>query len=493
MVFPSNLNLQPMGIRLPEPTRNWELKHTLIQILPKFSAISGEDPQRHLQDFEMAISTVRTEGNMGEFIRLTAFPFTLLENARTWCYSLEDGSVTTWAQLQQKFLERYFPAARILAMRKAITSIKMGNGESLYNYWERYKKLIARCPQHKISTHDLVQNFVGGLRAAERSFINACCGGNITNKAPNEAFKWLGDMAEDSRDDGGETFKQTGQETSKVEGKIDDLCSAVKLLVTNLGSQQKKTVKMCGFCQATSHATDECPTLQTEEANAIMQAQGNGQQRKFDPNAQYYKPGWRNHENFRWAQNNGQQGQQGNPQGQQPYPQQLLQNKGPSLTDMVNNLGTSFSQENEENAKFKQETRNGFQNMQNQMGQLLQAITRLEKKQGELPAQVELPPKAQLNAITLRGGKLLPEKVFMPGTEPIAKDETGINAADEKEPEKEEESKAKKGPVEELSPIKLPKLVIQPPFPYRVVKQTREKELNEMMNIFKKVEINLPF
>ena len=77
MMLLKNMNLRPLGITLPTITDNWELRHSFIQILPKFSDMPGEDPQRHLQDFEMVCGTVRAAGNKAEYIRLVAFPFSL--------------------------------------------------------------------------------------------------------------------------------------------------------------------------------------------------------------------------------------------------------------------------------------------------------------------------------------------------------------------------------------------------------------------------------
>lgn len=69
MVFSDNVNLHPLGITLPVPMDvDWELRHTFLQILSKFSDMPGEDPKRHLQDFEMTCYTIRTQGTMGELL-----------------------------------------------------------------------------------------------------------------------------------------------------------------------------------------------------------------------------------------------------------------------------------------------------------------------------------------------------------------------------------------------------------------------------------------
>ena len=192
------MNLRPMGITLPAVTQNWDIHANFIQILPKFHGMPGEDPQRHLQDFEMVCQTQPSDHGREEYVRLVSFPFTLQDGARDWLYTLPTGAVTTWRQLQQKFLEKYFPASRVQEMRRRIGSLKMGTNESFYDYWGRFQAMLVKCPQHQITEHDLIQYFVGGLRPHERTIVNASCGGSILNKQHVEAFRILTEIAEDN-------------------------------------------------------------------------------------------------------------------------------------------------------------------------------------------------------------------------------------------------------------------------------------------------------
>ncbi|MGZ7362298.1 retrotransposon gag family protein, partial [Streptococcus pyogenes] len=86
-----------------------------------------------------------------EQIKLRAFPFSLGDDAKDWLYYLPSGTVTTWNEMKRMFLERYFPASRAATIRKEICGIRQYNGETLYEYWERFKKLCASCPHHQIS------------------------------------------------------------------------------------------------------------------------------------------------------------------------------------------------------------------------------------------------------------------------------------------------------------------------------------------------------
>lgn len=64
------LNLRPRGITLPAPTASWELKSHVAQMLPKFHDHIGEDPHKHVQNFEMVMTSQRVEGIMEEYICL---------------------------------------------------------------------------------------------------------------------------------------------------------------------------------------------------------------------------------------------------------------------------------------------------------------------------------------------------------------------------------------------------------------------------------------
>ncbi|XP_057772969.1 uncharacterized protein LOC130992349 [Salvia miltiorrhiza] len=64
----------------------------------------------------------------------------------------------------------------------------------------------------------------------------------------------------------------------------------------------------------------------------------------------------------------------------------------------------------QETQKFMMETRGGMQNVNAQLSHLAQAVARLESKQGELPAQVEV---KKVNAVTLRNGTMKVDKAML--------------------------------------------------------------------------------
>ncbi|KAL0319984.1 UNVERIFIED_CONTAM: hypothetical protein Sradi_5259900 [Sesamum radiatum] len=88
--------------------------------------------------------------------------FFLKDKAKDWLYYLPSGSIETWVDMKQQFLQRFFPASRATHLRKEIYGIRQSNGESLYEYWERFKVLVASYPHHQFTESLLIQYFYEG-------------------------------------------------------------------------------------------------------------------------------------------------------------------------------------------------------------------------------------------------------------------------------------------------------------------------------------------
>jgi len=70
--------------------------------------------------------------------------------------------------LKRVFLEKIFPASRITSIRNEICGIRQQYRESLYEYWERFKRLCTSYPYHQINEQLLIQYFYEGLMAIDR-------------------------------------------------------------------------------------------------------------------------------------------------------------------------------------------------------------------------------------------------------------------------------------------------------------------------------------
>ncbi|XP_024035604.1 uncharacterized protein LOC112096411 [Citrus clementina] len=219
---------------------NFELKSGLIHLLPKFHGFAGEDPHKHLKEFHVVCSSMRPQGVTEEQIKLRAFPFSVDGLAKDWLYYLPPGSITTWNGLKKQFLEKYFPASRAANIRKDICGIRQLPGETLYEYWERFKQLCASCPQHQISDQLLIQYFYEGLSLMDRSMIDAASGGVLVNKTPTQARELISNMAANAQQFGSRqdaTLRNVNEATTTSIQNLENQMSQLATTVSRLESQ----------------------------------------------------------------------------------------------------------------------------------------------------------------------------------------------------------------------------------------------------------------
>ncbi|XP_020209334.1 uncharacterized protein LOC109794287 [Cajanus cajan] len=266
-----------------------------------------------------------------DHIYLKAFPFSLEDLAKDWLYYLAPGSITSWDDLKRVFLEKFFPPSRTTTIRKDIYGIRQLMGESLYEYWERFKRLCASCPHHQIFEQLLLQYFYQGLNIMDRSMIDAASGGALGDMTPASARGLIEKMASNSqqfnmRSDAivvrgvRDVVASDSTEHKKLESKIDALTTLVSQLAANKKSAPPPA-KVCGICTSISHPTDVCPSLQDSStspdapqayaANIYNNRPPHQQQHNYDLSSNKYNLGWRSHPNLRWG--NSQQQQQQNP------------------------------------------------------------------------------------------------------------------------------------------------------------------------------------
>ena len=149
--------------------------------------------------------------------------------------------------MKRLFLEKYFPASRVANIRKEICGVRQHNGESLHEYWERFKKLCASCPHHQISEQLLIQYFYKGLLPTDRSMFDATSGGDLVDKTPETVRNLILNMAANSQQFGTRLdppSKHVNEvNISSLEQQIASLTSLVCQMVGNM-----QMVKTCGIC-----------------------------------------------------------------------------------------------------------------------------------------------------------------------------------------------------------------------------------------------------
>ncbi|KAF7807058.1 uncharacterized protein G2W53_039219 [Senna tora] len=187
------------SIRRPSiQANNFEIKPATIQLLQANGQFGGspiEDPNNLILNFLEICDTFKHNGVSDDAIRLRLFPFSLRDKAKVWLQSLPEGSISTWEELAQQFLTKYFPPGKTAKMRNDITSFVILDNESLYEAWERFKELLRKCPHHGLPKWLQVQTFYNGLSSEIRTTIDAAAGGALMSKPVDAAYTLLETMS----------------------------------------------------------------------------------------------------------------------------------------------------------------------------------------------------------------------------------------------------------------------------------------------------------
>ncbi|XP_073017848.1 uncharacterized protein [Primulina eburnea] len=306
--------------------------------------------------------------------------------------------------------------------------------------------------------------------------IDAASGGALVNKTPQEARALISNMAANAQQFGTRQDippRQVNEvSVTPIDQKLDSLTSLLEKLVVG----QVQQAKACDTCAMVGHSTDTYPTLQEDpmqQVNAIGGFPGQPQHR-YDPYSNSYNPGWKDHPNFSYRNQGGQQG----------YPQQNF-HKYPSpaqASNSVMSLDEIVKALAENTQKFQQETRASIQNFSTQVGQLATSIHKLEAKNlGNMPSQTVVNPRENVSAITLRNCKELDVQEIGVQASIKQKEENEIKVED-KIISQDDAPKDKFSPLFEYKPI--------PPFPLALNRKCESiKELNDTLC---RGEVNIP-
>ncbi|KAM2908560.1 hypothetical protein COP2_048052 [Malus domestica] len=512
-------NAAPLCIQYPraapDKTAEFELKSSLLHHIPKYHGLSMEDPNKHLNEFEVVCSSM-TPVNVDESIlKMKAFPFSLLVKAKDWLYELALGTVTSWESMKRAFLEKFFPTSRVILLRKRISGIQQDEGESFPTYYERFKSLVASCPQHQMKEELLLQYFYEGLLPIERQMLDASAGGALVDKTPTAAKMLIANRALNAQQ-----YEGVGQRSMPRQHQVNEVSAITELQnqmanLTTFLSQvvegpKVKTVASCGVCSMQNHHTDKCPQLIENGGWETLNAVGFGQQyqQRNDPFSNTYNPGWRDHPNFKWRE--PQQGQQQIAFRQQTpgFYQKPLAPTQPQAQPTQTNSDSSI--DNDQIFQLLTSMAQGMQNRDKRMDELEKQVGQIAdfmgqfREQGKLPSSTVVNPRGGVetaNAITLRSGKEV-------GTEP--KPSKSALKEDEKLQIEEEEQAKATARIEQSLPqppkpsnsankgkegtIQVNSNVIPPdvPFPSRFLQAKNEEEEKDVLETFRKVHVNIP-
>ena len=303
------LNQLHTGILKPKITAaHFALKPVMFSMLQtsgQYAGLPSEDPHSHLKSFMEITDTFRTPGVTANALRLMLFPFSLKDRARAWYYSMQPDSVTSWNEMAENFLKKYFPPTRNAKSRNDICTFLQWEDEAVPDAWERYKELLRKCPHHGILYCIQLETFYNGLTTTARQMLDATAGGAFTSSTYNEGFSILEKISNNNghwADPRAVAPTRTAavKDTDTYATLTEQLSNMVEMMknLTNpngndrISSQTVNSVT-CTYCQEPHHY-DNCPG-NPEQVNYV-----HNNNTKTGPFSQTYTPAWRQHPNLSW-------------------------------------------------------------------------------------------------------------------------------------------------------------------------------------------------
>ncbi|XP_010555966.1 PREDICTED: uncharacterized protein LOC104825339 [Tarenaya hassleriana] len=468
----------------------------------------NEDPIPHLTRFKLLCQSVRTvRGVTDESLMLMAFPFSLMDTALEWLYTLPPYSILSWEQMQEKFMQWFFPASKTQLAKQQINSFLQEPDESLREAWDRFQGYQRTCPHHGWDKRYLISTFLQGLKEDTRVLIRVACGGSLNEKSFNFIEQQINKMANE--------------------------CAPSHEFIRNVSLKDSHAGK---------ESLSEIQALRAELAKLKMQVENAHQISDLDTSANGYKiedvyyvdnnlysnvsnSGWKNHPNFSYTNssnvlntphgNFGGPSNQGLSQGYQPRPRappqhqnqvvqhylapfQSQQNYAPSppppQVDFDLDLKSMFAQLMQgqevirtEMRKHQQKTDAHFKLVDNKIAQLAASIP--SRPQGSLPGKPEINLREHCNAVFLRSGKQL-EDVVPPTLE---KGESFYSRSAITSNIQSADTPVKITCEEEPKYVPPPPRPPPVPFPSRLVQQKDASQFKRFTDMIKKLEITIPF
>ena len=252
--------------RPPIQAMNFELKSVTLQMLQNilFHGLPNENPNMHFINFLKVYDTIKYNGVTEEALGLRLFPLSLGDRAKHWLTSQPPDSITSWNDLVQKFLTKFFPPAKIAQLVQEINTFGQLKGENLDEVWDRFHELLRKCPHHRLTRWMQVHTLYNGLRNTTRTVIDASVGGALMKKTIDQAYEILEDAATNTN----QWPREKTTPVKAIEGTDNEVLNNVVTHVAQLTKQltrqqgttnaiQTNPWELCEFCGG-QHSSTKC-------------------------------------------------------------------------------------------------------------------------------------------------------------------------------------------------------------------------------------------
>ncbi|XP_016178240.1 probable serine/threonine-protein kinase cdc7 [Arachis ipaensis] len=192
------------------------------------------------------------------------------DKAAKWLEAFSKESLTTWDEVVNKFLARFYPPQRVNRLRAKVQTFKQQDGETLYEAWERFKDLTRKCPPDIFNEWVQLHIFYEGLSYEAKKDVDHSSGERTQKRG---------------------VLELNSMDALLAQNKM--IAAQLVVLTKRMETSQVSTVQ----AQAPPQEED-VPEVESEweQANYV----NNSSRPPYDPNTKTYNSGWKNHPNFGW-------------------------------------------------------------------------------------------------------------------------------------------------------------------------------------------------
>ncbi|CAM8934366.1 unnamed protein product [Rhodiola kirilowii] len=390
---------EPWCIRLDEDADDIEIKSGVIHHLPKFGGMPDENPLRHLKEFHGVCMSMKSASVPENIFKLKTFPFSLESQAKSWLMSLPSGSITSWDQLQRKFMDKYYSHSKAAQTRKELSMLSQGRAETLFDYLERFRHLEESCPNHGIPQRMLLEYFMDGMVLMERRMLDASAQGSILDMYPEEIWELIERVAESTRYLE-ETYKPAPVANVNVHSELQELKNMMAQMMTQQpqGNQQVE----CKVNKSTFNPIKNDNTIfqeRTEDVNVVGYInKGDLPPRRYDGYQGNNK--WQPRQNDGgWQRNNNYDvGQPSYPQKQPYKPPQIRQGDEDPIREFRDEVRGIFKELTQKMGHHAGD----INELKRQVSQIASAVYEQQEDKGKLPSQTIPNPRQNVSVIVVK-------------------------------------------------------------------------------------------
>nr|GEX47244.1 reverse transcriptase domain-containing protein [Tanacetum cinerariifolium] len=129
---------------------HFEIKTNLLQLIQPnpYHGFERENPHTHINNFKRITLTLKFRDVPNDVIKLMMFPYSLEGSARVWYDKEPPNSILTWEDLENKFVNQFFPPSKTTHSRmKSLDSLKDSR-----RHLERHENNLRKCLELVLTT-----------------------------------------------------------------------------------------------------------------------------------------------------------------------------------------------------------------------------------------------------------------------------------------------------------------------------------------------------